>query len=131
MANTTKQISARERSRLVSLKFYEREKEREQVQLRYFQAMDAVEKVNEVRDREVAAAEARAQEAAKAAMRTAGAAIVELLELKVTRSEIQERLGCSAADIRRAEGEAHIEKHGAAAAAGDGAGAAGADVPVE
>lgn len=103
MVNVTRAVSARQRAREASLKFYEREKAREQVQLRYFQSMEAAERVYAQRDRELEAVRARAEQAASTALAEADSAIVALLELRVTRSEIQERLGCSASDVRRAE----------------------------
>lgn len=118
MANAAKAVSARQRAREASLKFYEREKAREQVQLRYFQSMESVERVYAQRDRELEAVRARAEQAASTALAEADAAIVALLELRVTRTEIQERLGCSSADVRRAEA-ASVPR----AADGDGEGA--------
>jgi len=102
MVNASRAVSARKRAREASLRFYEREKERERVQERYFASMDAVDRVYAQRDREIAAAEERAENAAAAALGDADAAIRELIELRVSRSEVQERLGCTAADVRRA-----------------------------
>ena len=103
MVNAAKAISARERSRQASLKFFEREKEREKVQRRYFEAVEAVDKVHAVRDREIAIAEARAMEAEESELRNADVAILELLALEVPRSELRERIGCTVADVKRAE----------------------------
>jgi hypothetical protein len=129
MVNAAKAVSARQRAREASVKFYEREKEREQVQLRYFQAMESVERVYAQRDREIDAVRARAELAAGTAVVDADAAIVALLELRVSRSEIQERLGCSAGDIRRAESTAAVDAEAVdEAAAGAEASAEAVDI---
>lgn len=102
MGNTTKQISARARARAASSRFYELEKRREEVMGRYFDAIDSVDKVYESRDRAIAKATEQAELAAADAQRSADASIRELIALKVPRSEIPDRLGCTSADVRRA-----------------------------
>lgn len=102
MVNTTKQISARARARAASSHFYELERQREEVQGRYFDSMDAVDKIYTQRDRAIAAATERAELAAAGAREDADAAIRGLLQLNVSRQEIAQRLGCTLADVRRA-----------------------------
>lgn len=102
MGNTTKQITARARARAASSRFYELERQRELVTSRYFDAMDAVDKINEIRDRAIAKAHEQAERAAEDARAAADGAIRDLFELSVTKPEIAVRLGCAAADVRRA-----------------------------
>ncbi len=102
MVNTTKQISARARARAASSHFYELERQREEVQGRYFDSMDAVDKIYTQRDRAIAAVAERAELAASGAREDADAAIRDLLRLNVSRQEIAQRLDCTLMDVRRA-----------------------------
>lgn len=104
MVNTTKQISARARARAVSSHFYELERQREEVQGRYFDSLDAVDKIYTQRDRAIVAANERAELAASGAREEVDAAIRDLLQLNVSRQEIAQRLGCTLVDVRRAVG---------------------------
>ena len=132
MVNTTKQISARARARAASSHFYELERQREEVQGRYFDSMDAVDKIYTQRDRAIAAATERAELAASGAREDAGAAIRDLLQLNVSRQEIAQRLGCTLADVRGAIDAGAGGPHSAGTpsdAAADREGSEPADVP--
>lgn len=104
MVNATKQVTARQRAREASLRYYELEKKREVAQVAYFATVDAVDRAYAQRDREIAAAQQRAEQAVAAVREDAHAAIRALAELEVPRREIQDRLGCSAAEVRAALG---------------------------
>ncbi|WP_336629701.1 MULTISPECIES: hypothetical protein [unclassified Microbacterium] len=130
MVNTTKQISARARARAASSHFYELERQREEVQGRYFDSMDAVDKIYTQRDRAIAAATERAELAAAIAREDADAAIRGLLQLNVSRQEIAQRLGCTLADVRRAiDAGGPLSEGTPSAAAAEHEGSEPADVP--
>lgn len=130
MGNTTKQITARARARAASSRFYEMEKQREAVMGRYFDAIDAVDKVYEVRERAIAKATEQAEVAAADAQASADEAIRELLALGVTRAEVPVRLGCSVADVRRAVSISEQTEPAAAGTAGADRDGQGADAEV-
>lgn len=102
MSSTTKNVTARQRAREASMRYITLEKKREAAQVRYFEAADGIDRAYAQRDREIAAAEQRAAQAVAAVREEADTAIRELAELNVPRAEIQDRLGCTAADVRRA-----------------------------
>ncbi|MFJ3395354.1 hypothetical protein [Leifsonia aquatica] len=95
-------VSARERARERAAHFRAREARLEELGVSYFAADDQVQRVNAIRDREIAAAEERARRGSAAAFATADQVIREMLELGVTRAEVIERLGASPAELRRA-----------------------------
>lgn len=95
-------LSARERARAKAAEYRERERRLESLAVDYFVSVDAIEKVHAARDREVAAAHAKAERAAADAVTAADSIIRQMLETGVLRNEVIDRLGCSAADVRRA-----------------------------
>ena len=105
MVSTTKSVAARERARAGAAAFREREQKLEDLAVGYFSAADQVEKIFEVRDREITAATSKAEKAAAASLDEADKSIREMLALGVSASEVRDRLGCTQADIRRATSE--------------------------
>ncbi|MBD8519135.1 hypothetical protein, partial [Plantibacter sp. CFBP 8804] len=102
MGSTTRMVSARERARAAAAAFRERERALEDLAVEFFTAVDQTEKVIEIRDREIAAAESKAERAAAVSVEAGDVAIRRMLALDVSQSEVRSRLGCSAADVRRA-----------------------------
>lgn len=104
MGSTTRMVSARERARAAAAAFRERERSLEAVAVavEFFTAADHIARVFEVRDREVAAAERKAEQAAAVSVEAGDALVRQMLALGVPPAEVRARLGCSAAELRRA-----------------------------
>jgi len=98
----SRQVSARERARAKAAEYRDRENRLEALAVEYFTAADQVEKVYALRDREVEAAEAKAERAAAEAVAAEDAVVRQMLDAGVPRPEVIDRLGCSSADLRRA-----------------------------
>ena len=98
----TTQSEARRRAREAAASFRERETKLEQFAVDYFLHADAIEKIRDEADREIARIEERAEENAWTAQRAAAAVIVSMTELGVARSEVAARLGITTRDVKRA-----------------------------
>jgi len=81
-----------------------REQTLEDIATDYFAAADVSDKVYAQRDRDVAAAEAKAVSAVAASIAVGDNAIRAMLALDVPQAEVRTRLGCAPADLRRATG---------------------------
>ncbi|WP_426624525.1 hypothetical protein ACPPVW_18540 [Leifsonia sp. McL0607] len=95
-------VSARERARERAAQYRAREARLEELGVSYFSAVDQVERVYALRDKEIAVAEEKASRGSAEALADADQVIREMLELGVPRAEAIERLGCTSADVRRA-----------------------------
>lgn len=105
LSGEAKALSAREQARVRAAAYRDRERKLEELGVEYFTADEQIAKVDAARDREIAAAREKARRAAAAAIASADAVIRQMVGLGVSRAEVIDRLGCTAADVRRATTE--------------------------
>ncbi|MFJ8896595.1 hypothetical protein ACIRCZ_18580 [Leifsonia sp. NPDC102414] len=101
-STASRQVSARERARTKAAEYRQRENRLEALAVEYFTAADLMEKVYAQRDREVEAAEAKAERTAADAVAASDQVVRTMLDAGVQRGEVIDRLGCTPADMRRA-----------------------------